>query len=73
MANQSLKTNLTLGAWSVIRTKEFLRKYYERKLDEKKKKMLVVNAVRNKLLHIASAVIRNQMPFDRNYSSPLAS
>ena len=73
MANQSLKTNLTLGAWSVIRTKGFLRKYYERKLDEGKAKMLVVNAVRNKLLHIASAVIKNQMPFDRNYSSPLAS
>ena len=72
MANHNLKTNLTLGAWAVIRANGFLRKYYERKLAEGKEKMSVINAVRNKLIHIATAVIRNQTPIDKNYVSPVA-
>ncbi|MBK7620710.1 MAG: hypothetical protein IPJ10_15530 [Flavobacteriales bacterium] len=42
-----------------------LRQYFERKRAEGKKPILVVNAVRNKLVHRVCAVIRNNRPYER--------
>ena len=42
-----------------IRTKS----YYERKVEEGKNKMSVINAVRNKLIHRITAVVKRQTPF----------
>jgi transposase len=63
MANRKLKTLLHLGSLAAVRTDVELRTYYERKLKEGKNKMSVLNAVRNKLVHRAVAVIRDERPY----------
>lgn len=62
-ADQNLKTLLHMGAMSAIRLDNDLSKYYKRKVEEGKNKMSVLNAVRNKIIHRAFAVIRNQKPY----------
>lgn len=62
---------------SVIQIKGDLQDYYQPvrrcgKLKEGKNKMLVLNAVRNKLIHRVYAVIKRGEKYDKNYVSPLA-
>jgi len=59
-ADKSIKSVLHLGALSAIRLDNDLGIYYRRKVKEGKYKMLVLNAVRNKIIHRIFAVIRNQ-------------
>lgn len=61
MANKKVKTLLHMAALVAIQYNEELRLYYERKINiEKKNKMSVINAVRNKLvLRIFSCVNQN--------------
>jgi transposase len=66
-ANKSLKTLLHLCAMSSINTKSKFSVYYNRKLSEGKTKMCVVNALRNKLLSTAFAVIKSEKPYQENY------
>lgn len=63
MANTSLKTKLHLCAMVAIQHDPELKTYYERKVKEGKNKMLVINAVRNKLVHRITAVVKRQTPF----------
>lgn len=63
MANKSLKTKLHLCAMVAIQYDAELKTYYERKVKEGKNKMLVINAVRNKLVHRITAVVKRQTPF----------
>ena len=71
MANKTLKTLLSLCATSAIGVKGELRDYYHRKLEEGKNKMLVINAVRNKIvLRIFSCVTNNRM-YEKNYNPSL--
>ncbi len=63
MANKSLKTKLHLCAMVAIQYDTELKTYYERKVKEGKNKMLVINAVRNKLVHRITAVVKRQTPF----------
>ena len=58
MANKVLKRMLHLGAMSVISRDPELREYYKRKVAQGKNKMLVINAVRNKIIHRLCAVIK---------------
>ncbi|PTX54000.1 transposase, partial [Kordia periserrulae] len=60
MADSQLKTTLQMAAMRAVRMENELKFYYEKKVKQGKNKMSVLNAVRNKLLHIAMAVIRNQ-------------
>lgn len=62
-ADKTLKSLLHLAAMSAIRLSGELRDYYLRKVAEGKNKMSMLNAVRNKLVHRACAVIRNQSPY----------
>jgi len=57
-ANKTLKTLLHMSALVSVREPGELRDYYQRKRAEGKKPILVVNAVRNKLVHRVCAVIR---------------
>ncbi len=46
--------------------------YYHRKLAEGKNKMLVLNAIRNKLVHRVFAVVRRGEKYDKNYTLSIA-
>lgn len=60
MADRSLKTVLQMAAMRSVRMNNELQSYYQRKVEEGKNKMSVLNAVRNKLIHIAMALIKNK-------------
>ncbi len=57
---------------SAIRMKGELQDYYQRKIAEGKNKMLVLNAVRNKLIHRVCSVVHRGQKYDKNYPSVLA-
>lgn len=71
-ARLRLKSLFHLGAMSVIRMKGELQDYYQRKVGEGKNKMLVLNAVRNKLIHRICSVVHRQQKYDKNYTPVLA-
>lgn len=66
LADKNLKTILHMAAMSAIRLDNDLRKYYIRKVEEGKNKMSVLNAVRNKIIHRVFAVIKNQIPYQKD-------
>lgn len=63
MANKELKSLLYMGARSVINHNAEMRAYYERKRGEGKEELSVVNAVKNKIILRAVAVVNNQRPY----------
>ena len=63
MANKKLKKLLTLGAHSILRSKNELVEYYKRKITEGKNHWSVINALRNKLIQRICAVIERQTPY----------
>lgn len=63
MANKKLKTLLHMGALAAIRDDAELKAYYQRKVKEGKNKMLVINAVRNKLVERMVAVLQRKKPY----------
>lgn len=63
MANKPLKTKLHLCAIVAMQYDPELKNYYQRKVKEGKNKMSVINAIRNKLVHRVTAVIKRQTPF----------
>ncbi len=71
-ARKRLKSLFHLGAMSAIRAKGELQDYYLRKVAEGKNKMLVLNAVRNKLIHRIYAVVSRGEKYNKNYISSLA-
>ncbi|QKZ14455.1 IS110 family transposase [Spirosoma sp. KUDC1026] len=71
-ARKRLKSLFHLGAMAAIRAKGELQDYYQRKVKEGKNKMLVLNAVRNKLIHRVYAVVARGEKYDKNYLSSFA-
>jgi len=70
-ADKSLKSILHLAAMSAIRLNNDLRTYYKRKIEEGKNKMLVLNAVRNKIIHRIFAIIKSGKSYEKNYKNNL--
>ena len=66
-ANKHLKKLLHLCAMAAIQHNDELRQYYQRKVQEGKNKMSVVNAVRNKLVQRIFAVVRDSRDYVENY------
>jgi transposase len=62
-ANGKLKTLLHMASMSVIRHAGELKDYYDRKVADGKNRMSALNAVRNKLIHRACAVIKRGTPY----------
>lgn len=60
MADRALKSVLQMAAMRAVRLNNELQEFYHRKIEEGKNKMSVLNAVRNKLLHIAMALVKNK-------------
>lgn len=68
-ANKILKTALHMAALSAIKSNPDLKEYYLRKKKEGgKHSMLVLNAVRNKLIHTVMAVVKRQTPWVAKFS-----
>jgi len=65
MANKNLKKLLHLAAMAAVRFDPELKAYYQRKVQEGKNKMSVLNAVRNKLVHRIMAVITRKSPYEK--------
>ena len=63
MANKDLKKMLHLCALTAIQHYPEFRQYYERKKAEGKHSISVLNAIINKILLRAVAVINNQKPY----------
>ncbi|HUR31794.1 MAG TPA: IS110 family transposase [Saprospiraceae bacterium] len=66
-AHKDMKKLLHLCALGAISRKGDLRDYYDRKLKQGKNKMLVLNAIRNKLVHRIFAVVRDNTMYQKNY------
>lgn len=71
-ARKSLKTLLHMAAMSALQVKGELQDYYQRKVADGKHKMLVINALRNKLIHRVYAVVKRGKKYDKTYALPLA-
>jgi len=66
-ARKSLKTLLHMAAMSALQVKGELQDYYQRKVAQGKNKMLVINALRNKLIHRVYAVIKRGKKYNKKY------
>lgn len=72
LANKRVKTLLHLAAMSAISKQGELADYYHRKVEAGKKKMTVLNAVRNKIIHRIFACVRDNRKYEKNYINALA-
>ena len=63
-ANNELKKVLHMAAISSVQHNPDLREYFQRKVQEGKNKMSVINAVRNKLLHRIVTVVKRGTPYE---------
>jgi transposase len=66
MANKDLKKMLHLCALTAIKYYPEFRQYFDRKKTEGKNGMLVLNAIRNKLVLRVVAVVNKQLPYVDN-------
>ena len=62
-ANKILKYHLHMASMSAIRHHPEMKEYYQRKREEGKGKMTILNAIRNKLLHRIVAVVKRGTPY----------
>lgn len=73
MANKKVKVLLHMNALTAIKYDAELKAYYERKTEvEKKNKMLVINAVRNKLILRIFACVKQNRIYENNYQRKVA-
>ena len=71
-ANKKLKKLLHLCALTSIKNDAEMQSYFNRKVQEGKNKMSVINAIRNKLIHRVFAVIRDDRFYEENYKRKCA-
>ena len=64
MANKNLKQLSHMCALSASLNDPELKAYYHRKVGEGKSKMLVINNIRNKIIHRVCACIRENRDFE---------
>ncbi|MCK7558268.1 transposase [Chitinophaga sedimenti] len=67
LANRVLKSLLHMCALTATKMKNSFGDYFRRKIAEGKHKMLVINALRNKIVLTITAVVQKQTRFDKNY------
>jgi transposase len=62
-ANKRLKALLNIGAVNTLKNDNEYRRFYDRKIKEGKHHMVVINAIRNKLISRMFAVIHRDSPY----------
>lgn len=67
MANRQIKAMLTQAALAAVNFNQGIASYYSRIIARGKKKQVALNNVKNKLVHIATAMVKNKQVFDKNY------
>jgi len=67
MANQKIKALLTEAAKCTVRFDKNFIDYYQRKKGEAKEHAVIINNVRNKLIQLCFALVRNQAYYDADY------
>jgi len=68
LANKKVKTLFHMAALVAIQHNEELRCYYERRVNiDKKNKMSVINAIRNKLVQRIFACVNQNRMYEKNY------
>lgn len=67
MANRQIKAMLTQAALSAVNFNPIMTVYYHRLLERGKKKQVALNNVKNKLIHLVAAMVKNRQVFDKNY------
>lgn len=60
-----------MAAMSALQVPGELQDYYQRKVKDGKNKMLVINALRNKLIHRVYAVVKRGKKYDKKYTPTL--
>lgn len=63
MADKKLKSLLNLAARTAVCHDLELKRFYLRKAEKGKNKMLVLNGVRNKIIHRVFVVIKRRSPY----------
>lgn len=73
MANKQMKTYLHLAALTALQIDKEIAAYYHRKtVEEKKSKMLVINAIRNKLIHRVFSCIHQNRKYEKSFKNSFA-
>jgi transposase len=73
MANKKIKTLLHMSALIAIQHNNDIKQYYQRKVNhDKKNKMSVINAIRNKLILRIFACVNHNSPYQNNYQKLFA-
>lgn len=67
MANRQIKALLTQAALTAIRHNPVMSHYYNRLIARGKKMPIALNNVKNKLLHLLTAMVRKRQIFDPKY------
>ena len=67
MANRQIKAMLTQAALAAIQFNQRIASYYSRLIGKGKKKQVALNNVKNKLIHIVTAMVKKRQVFDRYY------
>lgn len=67
MANRMIKALLTQAALAAVRYNPVLSTYYTRLIGRGKKMPVAINNVKNKLIHLLTAMVKNRTTFNPNY------
>ena len=71
LANKKVKALLTQAARTCVMHDAEIKSYYQRKIAEGKSDKIVINNVRNKLIHRMFAVVTSNTMYDQNYLNTL--
>ena len=67
MANRQIKAMLTQAALAAVNFNPIMAGYYMRLVERGKKKQVALNNVKNKLVHLITAMVRNRQLFTTEY------
>ena len=67
MANRQIKAMLSQAALSAAKFNPVIASYYSRLIERGKRRQIALNNVKNKLVHIVTAMVRNKQLFDKDY------